>query len=62
MVLETPEKADAVLSFSPVKAVLRHQSIIEQIMGLIESGALQVGDKFPPERVLAAVDSVRGAA
>ena len=53
MVLETPEKADSILSFSPVKAVLRHQSIIEQIMGLIESGALQVGDKFPPERVLA---------
>ncbi|MEQ9575769.1 MAG: FCD domain-containing protein, partial [Rhodospirillales bacterium] len=52
MVPETPEKADAALSFSPVKAILRHQSIIDQIMGLIESGALRVGDKFPPERML----------
>lgn len=39
--------------FSPIKAILRYESIVEQIMGLIDSGALQVGDKFPPERTLA---------
>lgn len=40
-------------SFSPIKAILRYQSIVEQIMGLIESGKLRVGDLFPPERALA---------
>ena len=52
MMVESPENTEPGLPFSPVKAILRHQSIIDQIMGLIESGALQVGDKFPPERVL----------
>lgn len=53
MAKEAPEKQDASPAFSPVKAILRHQSIIDQIMGLIETGALRVGDKFPPERMLA---------
>src|SRR5690606_490654 len=53
MAAEISEKQADDLRFSPVKAVLRHQSIIDQIMGLIETGALHVGDKFPPERALA---------
>lgn len=39
--------------FSPIKAILRYQSIVDQIMGLIGSGDLQVGDRFPAERDLA---------
>lgn len=39
--------------FSPVKAILRYQSIVDQITGLIETGDLKIGDKFPPERALA---------
>jgi GntR family transcriptional repressor for pyruvate dehydrogenase complex len=54
MAVELPEKPEAGPAFSPVRAILRHQSIIDQIMGMIGSGALQVGDKFPPERELAA--------
>lgn len=52
MSTEIPESTLTGPAFSPVKAILRHQSIIDQIMGLIETGALKVGDKFPPERVL----------
>ena len=36
-----------------MKAILRYQSIVDQITGLIESGDLKIGDKFPPERALA---------
>ena len=39
--------------FSPIKAILRYQSIVDQIMDLIGSGDLQVGDRFPAERDLA---------
>ena len=46
-------KSNAGHPFSPIKAILRYESIVEQIMGLIDSGTLRVGDKFPPERTLA---------
>jgi GntR family transcriptional repressor for pyruvate dehydrogenase complex len=39
--------------FSPIRAILRYESIVNQVMDLVRSGALRIGDKFPTERTLA---------
>mgnify|MGYP001330068640 CR=1 FL=1 len=55
LILDNPLYSQPALeaSFSPIRAILRYESIVDQIMDLIKSGALRVGDKFPTERALA---------
>lgn len=38
------------MNFQPVKSVRLYESVIDQIKGLIDSGQIKPGDKFPPER------------
>jgi GntR family transcriptional repressor for pyruvate dehydrogenase complex len=42
-----------IIDINPINTKRIYQSVIEQFIGLIKSGDLKVGDKLPPERVLA---------
>jgi GntR family transcriptional repressor for pyruvate dehydrogenase complex len=52
LAVEDEISAEGRPKFSPIKTILRYQSIVDQIMDLIKSGSLQIGEKFPSEREL----------
>ncbi len=41
------------ININPISTKRIYQSVIEQFIGLITSGKLKIGDKLPPERILA---------